>query len=579
MPVAALPVIFRCFGVRTLVFHLRQAPPYGIHSDPKEFPMRAFPVVLAFFPTFVLAEDIPLNSDVSAATLYPRGATVTRVIQFNAPAGQHDLIVTDLPQNTPLDSVRVAVDGAVLGSLTVRDDFVPPRSNDDDAAFKVAEAEVERLEQALRDGLAGVERIRLEQQAAEARVTFLNQLGEGEGVAEMDVAALRDLVAMIGEETLSAQQAALDAQLRADAAKRGLEDLEEELEDARQRLNSLVPEKEERAMLAVSVSADKQVQGKLTVTYNIWDAEWRPVYDVRLDRDAGKLTLDRGVLVAQHTGENWHDVALTLSTARPSEQTAPGQIWPWLRRIENPAQVRQKNLERAQSGALFGAADEAAAAEPMMVEEADAEFDGLAVTYSYPSPVSIASKADNIRISLGTLDTSAETTAQAVPLSDSNAFLVAEITNDMGELILPGTAMFYLDGRFIGQRHLELMAAGAEADLAFGPIDGLRLTRTVLDRNEGDRGVITKSNDLLEAVEIKVENLTQEDWSIRLLDRVPYSEQEDLEITWSAQPRPTEENIDGKRGILSWEFDLGAGDSKLISLEHELEWPEDKVLR
>lgn len=540
--------------------------------------MRALPLVLALFPTCLIAEDIPLRSDVSAVTMYPQGATITREIPFDAPAGQHDLILTDLPRNTPLDSVRVSVEGATLGSLTVRHDFVPPRSADDNAAIKVAEAEVERFEEELRQGLAGVERIKLEHQAAEARVTFLRQLGDGEGVAEMNVSALRDLVGMIGEETLAAQQAALDARLRADAAKRGLKDLQEELEQARQALKALVPEVEERAMLAVSVAGAEPMQGALTVTYNIHDAQWRPVYDVKLDRAAGRLDLVRGAFIAQYTGENWRDVALTLSTVRPSEQTAPGQVWPWLRRIEDPAQIRQKQLERVQSGASLSMADEAMA-EPMVAEEADATFDGLAVTYSYPSPVSVASNADNVRISLGELSTTAKTVAQAVPLSDQSAFLMAEITNDMGELILPGTAMYYLDGRFIGQQHLDLMPAGVEAELAFGPIDGLRLTRTVLDRNEGDRGLISKSNEMTEAVEIKVENLTGEEWPLRVLDRVPYSEQEDLEITWRAQPQPSAEDIDGKRGILSWEFDLGAGDSQVITLDHAMEWPEDKVLR
>ena len=45
------------------------------------------------------ADDIPLSSDVSAVTLYPQGATITREIPFEAPAGQHELILTDL-ENT-----------------------------------------------------------------------------------------------------------------------------------------------------------------------------------------------------------------------------------------------------------------------------------------------------------------------------------------------------------------------------------------------------------------------------------------------------------------------------------------------
>ena len=543
--------------------------------------MRALPIVLAFFPTFALAEDIALTSDVSAVTLYPRGATITREIPFNAPAGQHELILTDLPRNTPLETVRVAVEGASMGSLTVRNDFVPPRDDDTNAAMQAAEAKVERLEQALRDGIAGVSRIRLEQDAAEARVAFLRQIGEGEGVAAMDVTALRDLVGMIGEETLAAKEVAHAAMIRADAAERDLKDLREDLEKARLSLLALVPEKEERAMLAVSVSLPAEAAGKLVVTYNTWEAAWQPVYDLKLDRASKTLDFERGALVAQYTGENWQNAALTLSTARPSEQSEPGQVWPLLRRIEDPADIRRKQVERSEADGNFGALTEMAMEAPMAIQDeaASADFDGIAVTYSYPSLVSIASGADNVRLSLGKLSTSAKMVAQAVPISDQTAFLMAQITNDMGELILPGTSMVYLDGRYIGRRGLPLIPAGGEIDLPFGPIDGLRLTRIVLDRNEGDRGVISRSNEITEAVEIKVENLTKEAWPIRLLDRVPYSEQEDLEITWRAQPRPTAEDVEGQRGILAWEFDLDAGDSSTIKLDHAMEWPDGQILR
>ncbi len=544
--------------------------------------MRALTALLAIAPSLLFAEEFALTSDVSAVTIYPQGATVTRVIPFDLPAGQHDLILTDLPHSTPIHSLRVSVDGARMGSLAVRSDFVPPRPREEGAAITAAEDEVKRLERALRDGLAGVEAIALEQQAAEARVQFLRQLAEGDGIADMKVDALRDLVGMIGEETLAAQKLALDARLRAEDARMALEDLEEELDAARQALRALVPEAEERAMLAVSVSAEDQTSGALTVTYNIHEATWRPVYDVRLDRKSGALTVERGALLTQHTGENWSDVALTLSTVRPSEQTEPGQVWPLRRWIEDPADgpIPLPAGDMAQDMALGAEMSrKARAAEPVLAEAASAAFDGLAVTYSYPSPVSVASKADNIRISLGALTTSAKLVAQAVPLSDTSAFLIARITNDMGELILPGPAMYYLDDRFVGGAKLDLIAAGDRADLAFGPIDGLQLKRTVLNRNEGDRGVISKSNERTEKIEIEVRNLTGDTWPLRLLDHVPYSEQEDLEVSWHAQPKPDAQDVDGKRGVLAWEFELGAGEVKTIRLEQALQWPEGMILR
>ncbi len=539
------------------------------------------PLILTLTPAALWAADIPLTSDVSQVTLYPQGATITRAVPFTIPVGQHDLILTDLPQSTPLASIRVAVDGASMGTITARNDFVPPRDDEINAAFDAAKTEVERLEQALRDGQANVQAIRLEIDAAEARVAFLRQIGEGDGVAKMDVTALRDLVGMIGDETLAARKTALDAQNRADAADRALKDTREALEKARQVLAALVPEDKARAMLAVSVSSQTESKGTLTVTYNIAQAGWKPVYDLKLNRDTNALDIERGAFVYQATGENWQDVSLTLSTVRPSEQTTPGDIWPWLRRIEDPDQPRLQSKNRAAFDQMeMGAALDMAAEPAIVREEADAQFDGLAVTYNYPSPVSVASKADRVRLSLGTLTTKVDLQARAVPLMDQTAFLMASLTNDMGELILPSNeASFYIDGRYIGQQYLRLIPAGGEADLSFGPIDGLRLTRTVLDRNEGDRGIISKSNELTESVRIKVENLTGESWPINLLDRVPYSEQEDLEIAWQAQPRPTEQDVDGKRGVLAWEFTLPAGETQEITLDHDLEWPEGKVLR
>jgi uncharacterized protein (TIGR02231 family) len=532
--------------------------------------------MLALVPLPLWAADIPLTSRVSAVTLYPQGATVTREVAYNAPAGQNDLILADLPQGTPLASIRVAVTGARMGGVTTRSDYVPPREAADSPALIAARAEVERLEQALREARAGIEDIRLEAEAARARIAFLGQIGQQDSGAALEVDRLRDLAGMIGAETLAAKQAEAEANRRAEAAERGLKDQIEELARAVQALSALVPENEARAMLAVAISSDAATTGTLTVTYTIPDAGWQPLYDLHLARDTGALRIERGAFVQQATGENWQDVALTLSTLRPSEQTDPGTLWPWIPRIGDPDEIRPLARGKAE-GALMSAA--APAAESDAAEVAIADFDGLSVSYSYPAPVSIASGADRVRLMLGPLESTAEIVAQAVPMLDASAFLMARLINDTGEILLPtAEARFYLDGRYVGQRWMNQIAAGAEADLSFGPIDGLRLTRLVTNRNEGDRGLITKSNEMTESVEIKIENLTGETWPLRVLDRVPVSEQEDLKITWQADPAPTEQDVDGQRGILSWAFDLPAGESRIITLQTRLTWPETKVL-
>ena len=103
--------------------------------------MRYLPVLFACLPAALWAEDIPLQSHVSDVTLYPQGATITREVTFSAPAGQHQLILTDLPRATPLERVRVQIEGATMGSVTARRDFVPPVDPQKSAAIEAAEAE------------------------------------------------------------------------------------------------------------------------------------------------------------------------------------------------------------------------------------------------------------------------------------------------------------------------------------------------------------------------------------------------------------------------------------------------------
>lgn len=526
-------------------------------------------------PGTVMADDIPLTSRVAAVTLYPQGATVQRQATFDAPAGKHDLILVDLPQDTDLRTVRVSVTGAEMGSLTSRRTAQPPRSEQQSAAIEAARDEVERREEALNAARADIARLRLAVDAAQAQTAFLAQLGQGDGIAAQNVDTLRDMAQMIGQQTLAARETAHDAARAAERAERGLEDQIEALEEARRVLAALVPEDEDRAMLAVSISAAGQTSGTLSVTYQTWNAGWAPVYDMTLTRETGALEIARGAYLSQSTGENWQDVALTLSTVRPSGQTQPSDLDPLLRRIGPPVQVQRKEALGAQMDSMV--MSEAAPA-PRIVT-ASAEFDGLSVTYDYAPAVSIASGADALRIALGTLTTQARTQARAVPLYDTSAFLMAAFTNDMDELILPGETHHYLGSTYVGMTQGQLIAAGAQSEASFGPIDGLRLTRTTLDREEGDSGLIRKSSDLTETGRIEIENLTGEAWPLRVLDRVPYSEQEDLRIDWQADPRPDEVDVDGQTGVLAWELDLAPGTSRDLVLEYAMQWPEDQVLQ
>ena len=540
--------------------------------------MRLLPLVLAFFPTVILADEITLSSRVSAVTLYPQGAKIVRRVPFEAPAGQHELRLIDLPQGTPLETIRVKVEGAAMGAVQLREDYVPPAGDRDTPELIVAKDEVERLEEAVRGKEDEARSIRAAGEAADTRIAFLRQLAQSEALTGAGADTLRDVARMVGEETLAARQAAVAAEAQARAVDREVKDLLKALSEAQQALKALVPEAAARNLVAVSISVEAATTGVLEVSYYDWRAQWLPVYDASLDRAAGKVTLNRGALVAQDTGENWQDVTLELSTNAPEGAVAPAVLWPEKRWIIDPPQVKARGGLMSMDSTEAMASMEA----PVIVEEAAAQIGlgGLSVTYAYPDRLSLASAADNVRLALGALSFDAEVRALAVPKADRTAFLVAEFTNSSGETILPSAAtQLFRDGEYVGETGGgEVIAAGETVQLAFGPIEGLRLTRRV-ERNEGDVGVLSRSNQIAEKVEIEVENLTGETWSLRVLDQVPYSEQEDLTISHTARPRPSEMDVDERKGVMAWDGEIAPGAVTRIGLSYTIGWPDGKILQ
>lgn len=537
--------------------------------------MRVLVCLALLLPGAAWAETILATSHVTSVTIYPQGAQVTREVVFSAPAGAHEVLITDLPGETEPSLLRVASPDADLGSFALRDERLPPRDDVTSPEMLAAEAAVKVARLALHGAEAKVAGINAEIEAQEAQIKFLTGVTMNDAAAT--AAGISAVSQMIGTEVLTARLAALAAKTGLPGAEDAVTEAQDDLARAEAALDALSQRDEAYTALAVAVMA-KGGEGHLVVTHYVYDAAWAPVYDMTLDRKAGKLMVERGVLVSQYSGEDWAGVDLTLSTARPSEQSEPTILWPALRRVvdeDDPARDMMKMSDSADGGVEAAMAPEAV----MAVETATMAYQGDTVVYHYPTPVDLASGVENLRLTLDELSFTPKIVAQAVPRHDQTAFVVATLTNDSTEILLPGAAYLYRDGALTGMAQLAVLSPGDEVDLGFGAIDGIRLQRDMPQRAEGDRGIISTSTQIEETAVLEVENLTGEAWQVRVLDMVPYSEQEDLEISYSADPGVSETDVDGKRGVLAWDFDLAAGEKKAVTLESLISWPEGKVVQ
>ena len=539
--------------------------------------MRLLPLALAALPFPALAETYTVTSAPTAATVYSGFAMVTREVSVEVGAGAHEIILPDLPQWVDASSLRASITGANIGSTRLRTAALPPQPDGDSQAVIEAKERIKTTERALRDLEDSVQDANLAVKAAQARLTFLSGLASSETLPS-NPTELADLAQMIEAQTLSATQAQINARRTARRIGEDRKDRVQDITDARAALAALTPPAEPKALLTLSVNATEAGTVIATVSYPA-RASWQPTYDVALmTDDGGHMTIRRAAIIHQNTGENWDDVTLTLSTLAPSGQVVPSEIYPQLLRFDDP-QLRAK-LQRSLSSL---SAEMVAAPEPAMMQDEGAvqpNFDGPSVTYTLPRLITIAQNAEGARVELDAMEFNARVFARAVPVQDQTAFLMAEATNDTAEpLLAANTAQIFIDSALVGQSYFAAVPAGGDVVQAFGPIEDLRLTRIVLDRSEGDRGLISRTSAQTQEVRISIENLGSEDWDVELLDAVPYSEQDDLEIEWNAAPKPDVMDVDDRRGLVQWNLAVGGSQTQVIKIEQFIRWPDGKVLR
>jgi uncharacterized protein (TIGR02231 family) len=426
----------------------------------------------------------------------------------------------------------------------------------------------------------------LMQQLASGAFAAPAKEGEGKTFGASDLGQLLDLV---GGKLQTLSKLVLDSRVRQ-------RQIDQTVNDISNRMAMLAPAEQARMQVTVHLAAPAEVTGTFRLKYRIAGAGWQPVYDARLtspeDGRASKIELVRRAAVMQSTTESWTDVALTLSTARPAGATAAPDILPQL--IDGYDTGRAENYTRRDaaklaapapaSEALSGLAQDAAPEKDDELKklkevrqmQAEVEIAGFQALYAIPGRVSIDNTGTAKNVRIDTSEIAAKLTARAVPKLDPNAYLTAAFTLNGETPLLPGTAMLYRDGVFVGQGYLPLLSPGEETKLGFGADDLIKVKRVEVKRQRGEEGLLTTSNIDERAYDITVKNLHDFAVPVTIIDQMPYSAQEDITVeTLPGMTPATAKEFEKKRGVLAWGFDLEPKAEKVLKHGFKVTWPEN----
>jgi uncharacterized protein (TIGR02231 family) len=546
--------------------------------------MRSVAFLCAFFlvTTSASAADVAASSRVDAVTVYPDGATVTRIVTVDLPAGDSTLILSDLPPNLDTTSLRVEGETStplMIGSIDARaPKAVPPADL----------PELERKIEAARDQSSALaDKIAAQTARKHFAERFANEvpLGLGEKAEARPLAEWRSAFTAVADDITAADDAIRELKL----AKREI-DREIARLDAQARANP--PRKME---VRIDVAAQALASGTLRVSYSVRGARWAPLYDARLDsggRDRKPtLELVRRAEIVQQTGEDWADVALSVSTVRTAKGGSAPELNPVIVRFNEP-QVAQQDEDKAPKVRGMAPAAPAPAPPEQQVfrfggnqkfgdaaqeSQATLETDGYQAVFQVPGRISVATQEGAKSFRIGTATIAPDLLVRSTPALDPTAFLEASFKNAEEAPLLPGRVSLYRDGIFVGRGALALAGKDELVHLGFGADDQIKVTRSVQHKTEGSTGLITSSKTDDREFRISVRN--GHDWPAKVIieDQQPVSETEDVQVELlPTTTKPTETNPHDRRGVLSWTLDLQAREQREITLAWRVRWPAAK---
>lgn len=527
-----------------------------------------------------LAAAAGLASSIGAVTVYQDRAVVTRAASSELPAGEHELVLEKLPASLQENSLQVSAKSsgqATLLDVRVRDAFQADTANE---RVKQLEDQIRKIEgqQAALDDEAAV----LDNQR---ELVAMMQRGATEPAKDGPRPTLDELKAIqaLSADTLSRTLAGL----RRVAEQR--DDLERQLSAAQGELGQLQGQLNRRTK-TVTLRVNLARAGKLdlNVSYAVAGARWTPSYDARLRPADRSVDLGYFGVIRQNTGEDWNNVKLTLSTARPALGGGAPKLNPWIIDVAAPPPpmpapvaaaapaMRPEPRARQSPKAAYAeaaAADVAPVLEEAKVSTAEVQSEATSASFQIRQPATLPSDNSTQRVAITTAKLPATLQYQSTPALREAAFLTALANNNTEYPFLAGTLNTFLDDAFVAASSMKPVMPGEKVELALGADDGISIKRQLVNRFTESTGFSGNGKRVTYEYKITVKNNKATKEQVSFKDRLPISRNEKIEVKLLS---PADRDIKREDdGVLVWNWDMEPGKSRDAVLKFSVDYPGD----
>ncbi len=520
-----------------------------------------------------------LSTTIVAATVFPDRVRLTRRGAIKVEQGTCSIVLSRLPLTIIPETLHASIYGAVdtrlLGvqvKLVTNTDQVTDKVKQLESEIEAAQDELTQLDD--KAGLIKQNRGILDQLAGQTD-TYANALASGEMTVEKQLNAINHLRKQA--QTLDDEIHKVQREQR--TIKRRLEGLSSELEQSHKA--------RPQAYYTATIDVESAEGGDLTieVNYVISGAGWKPVYDLRLLEKQGTPSLEVSYLadVTQSTGENWDEISMTLSTARPALTSTIPDLNPWYIHPPETFLAGSQELPLSFTATL---ADGEVNTPPVelpnpRVEQTDdlvtlASTVGTSVSYIIPYTISLPSDGYPHKFSIARFFLVPELDYLSTPKLVQAVYRRARVENNSPYTLLPGDANILIGDEYVGITPFSLTVPGGTIELYLGNDNRIKVERD-LKRRDIDKRWIGNRQHFVFGYEISLENMLSVSAKITLYDQIPIPDHNDIKVRLEAIiPKATEQS---ELNQLMWSLELEPKEKRTVRYDFSIDSPQDMNIR
>jgi len=531
------------------------------------------------------ADVLTPGSRITEVTVYPGAAHITREAKVELTKGTHSVVFKDVVPRMDESSLSVAGKGKagvkIFGAYIKREYLTEAP----DQRVKDLQEKIQNVDDRIM--AANNDREVLEQEAEflDSIKLYAGQQIPKDLVTKMPSAIeLGDTLKFLSENLSDNQKRQEDVRLNIRALQREKEKLQRELADLRNSGNR------EQRVIVVDLECLTPGEFALNISYLLNGATWRPLYDARADYDKGNVELTSYGVVQQTTGEDWQDVQLTLSTARPTLGGRMPYIAPWILQPYQPQPMKRALMKTAAVGGLqYDAMEDVAMPASTLREEKQAEMEysqvaqkGVSVVYQIARPAVVKSDGSEYKFPIVSQTMKADYEYSTFPQAAAYAYLGSRVKNADDLQLLAGQVNLFLSGDYIGKSSIDNIGPAEEFDLYLGIDESVKVERKETAKKVDDvlmAGIPSPNRKTTFTYRLTIENYKNRKIKVNLFEAMPVSQNDRIKIkVYDVSVKPKDQDWKNRQGIWRWEFELAPQEKKEIFYSFVVEHPRDMQL-